>query len=484
MSSTEPTSLAGRDRRAPTGRSNGGPTPPAEQVLLSGWGRTAPTWARLLRPRAAEEVSDALARISAASGGLIARGAGRSYGDAAQNAGGTVLDASALRGIMALDHERGLVRARAGTTFAELLLHLAAHGLTLAVVPGTRHLTVGGAIASDVHGKNHPRDGSLARQLDSFTLCTPAAGPLAVSAQLHPDLFHATVGGMGLTGVVLDATLHTTPMHSSQTLADTDRLGSLEDALALMASSEEHRYAIAWVDLLAEGAAFGRCVLTRSEEAPAAEPGEGLRGAAPRRGAPFSARPLLGVPAGFPGGLLRPATVRAFNALHWRSAPRRGRGRRLSMSANLFPLDAVGHWSRLYGPGGLIQYQFALPRGAEQTLLRAVHALRRRRQPMYLAVLKRFGPAAGGPLSFPIEGFTLAIDLPAGAPGLSSSLDEVDELLAAAGGRVYLAKDARLRPETLAAMYPELERFRELRARVDPDGVLRSDMARRLGLCR
>jgi decaprenylphospho-beta-D-ribofuranose 2-oxidase len=153
------------------------------------------------------------------------------------------------------------------------------------------------------------------------------------------------------------------------------------------------------------------------------------------------------------------------------------------MSAQLFPLDALGNWNRLYGPGGLVQYQLAVPRGREETLRRAILELRERRLPMYLAVLKRFGPAGKGLMSFPVEGWTLAIDLPADAPGLYGALDDMDELVAEAGGRIYLAKDARLGPEMLAAMYPGLERFRELRDRLDPRGAMRSDLARRLGLC-
>jgi decaprenylphospho-beta-D-ribofuranose 2-oxidase len=459
----------------------------SQPVLLSGWGRTAPTRARMLRPRTAAEVASALARP--AEGGLIARGAGRSYGDAAQNGGGAVLDATALRGDLTLDSERGLVRTGAGTTFAELLLYLAGQGLTLPVVPGTRHLTVGGAIASDVHGKNHPRDGSLARQLESFELCTPADGPVEVSAQLDPDLFHATAGGMGLTGVVTVATLRTMPLRAAHARADIVRTESLEDALALMARNSDHRYAIAWVDLLAEGPACGRSVVTRSvegspgERAPRRPPGAAPGGVGSAGGAPFPVRPRISVPRGFPRRVLRPATVRAFNALHWRSAPRSERGRMMTMSAHLFPLDVLGDWNRLYGPGGLLQYQFVIPRGREDVLLQAIHELRERRLPMYLAVLKRFGSGSGGLLSFPIEGWTMAVDLPADAPGLRGALDEVDELIADAGGRIYLAKDARLRPQTLAAMYPGLERFRELRARVDPQGTLRSDMARRLELC-
>jgi decaprenylphospho-beta-D-ribofuranose 2-oxidase len=467
----------------------------------------------MLRPRTAEEVAHVLGappttpadRSTGRAGrdGTIARGAARSYGDAAQNAGGTVIDTTALREPIAEDPDGSSVRVGAGVTFGRLLVWLAARGLTLPVVPGTRHLTVGGAIASDVHGKNHPRDGSFARHVRSFTLCTPADGPLLVSNQLHPELFHATLGGMGLTGVVVEATLRLAPLRNPRAVADIDRLDTLELAVAAVAAEQSHRYTIAWVDLLSEGSAFGRAVLTRSDEGPAIEvAGEG-GGGLPRRllgvatkmraggtdaTTPISLRPRVTVPRGFPAGVLRPAAVRAFNALHWHAAPRRARGRTLSMSAQLFPLDALGEWSRLYGPAGMVQYQFALPRGEEQTLLRVVHLLRARRAPMYLAVLKRFGPGGrasdkGGPLSFPIEGFTLAIDLPAGAPGLHRALDDADELVAGAGGRVYLAKDSRLRPAMLAAMYPRLERFRELRGQVDPDGVLRSDMGRRLGLC-
>ncbi len=487
-----------------------------DDVVLSGWGRTAPTRARLVRPRNAEEIAQEIAAGAARAGGVIARGAGRSYGDAAQNRGGCVLDATGVRGVLALDTRREEVRVAAGTTFAELLLYLAPRELTLPVVPGTRHVTVGGAIASDVHGKNHPRDGSLGRHVRSFTLCTPTSGPVFVSGDLEgegeggrasdAELFDATVGGMGLTGVIAEATLRVVPMRTPLALADVDRTESFAEALALMSERGGHRYSIAWIDLLAEGAAFGRAIVTRSDEAPAqmrdrefapdatrSAPGGRARGSRPRAGVPFAPRsrhavpfalrPRVAVPGGFPGGILRPATVRAFNALHWRSAPRRERGRVLSMSAQLFPLDVLGDWNRLYGAGGLVQYQLAVPCGREETLERVIARLRARRLPMYLAVLKRFGPAGRGLMSFPLEGWTLAIDFPAHAPGLYEALDEVDALVAEAGGRIYLAKDARLRGEMLAAMYPQLGRFRELRGRLDPEGLMRSDLARRLGLC-
>ena len=448
----------------------GGTRPPESQTLLSGWGRTSPTRARLVRPRTAEQLAELVCGRPA--GGTIPRGAGRSYGDPAQNAGGTVLDMKALAGIHGLDADRGEVRAGAGTSFEELLVHLADHGLTLPVVPGTRYLTVGGAIASDIHGKNHLQAGSIARQLRSFTLCTPADGSIEVSRESHGELFDATVGGMGLTGALIAATLRTIPLRRPYAVADIDRVASLEDALELIQDGDRS-HSIAWLDLLADGSGFARAVVTRSCEGPERAEAGPLR---------LANRPPLAVPRGFPGGLLRPATVRAFNTALWHRSPRRARGRTLDIAAQLFPLDRVADWNRLYGPGGLMQYQFAVPRGQERTLRGVLEILRAARLPMFLAALKRFGPGSGGMLSFPLEGWTLAIDLPADAPGLRPALDRADELVVSVAGRVYLAKDARMRPATLAAMYDQLPRFREIRARVDPHETLRSDMARRLGL--
>ncbi|HEV2997483.1 MAG TPA: D-arabinono-1,4-lactone oxidase, partial [Solirubrobacteraceae bacterium] len=246
---------------------------------------------------------------------------------------------------------------------------------------------------------------------------------------------------------------------------------------------------LAWVDLMARGSALGRSVVTRAEEAPAEE---GRPGVGPARGgsahgvpgSPFRAHPRVSVPSWFPAGALRPGTVGAFNELYWRRTPRRRRGERLGLASHLFPLDAIGGWNRLYGPGGLVQYQFVVPIGEEETLIAAVRRLRERGLPMYLAVLKRLGAGSGGLLSFPIAGWTLAIDLPADAPGLRATLAELDVMVAGAGGRVYLAKDACLRAETFREMYPKLDRFQAVRERVDPGGVLRSDLGARLGLCR
>ena len=455
------------------------------QRLLCGWGRTSPSRARVIAARSPEEVVEALAAQSPAGGGVIARGAGRSYGDAAQNGGGDVIDITAMNRILSIDHEQRLITAQAGVTIAQLMVGLAAHGLALPVVPGTRHVTLAGAIASDIHGKNHHRDGGFGRYVSSLSLCTPTGACMEVSAEIDPELFHATLGGMGLTGVIVQATLRAEPLATPWVAADIDRTEGFEQTLALMAGEERHRYSVAWLDLLADGPRMGRAVVSRADPWPcesATGPARGLRrirGAYPGR---LTRRPALEVPSGFPAALLRPRGLRAFNALRWRAAPRRERGRALALAPFFFPLDGLGEWNRLYGSAGLIQYQFVIPSGRETALLRCIELLRTRRLPVYLAVFKRLGAESGGPLSFPLEGWTLAIDLPAAWPGLRPALDELDEVVAGSGGRVYLSKDARLGRDVMATMYPELDRFHALRAKVDPNGVLRSDLSRRLGL--
>lgn len=450
---------------------------------LSGWGRTTSGSCQVIQPRETADVLDALA--SSGSRGMIARGSGRSYGDAAQNDGGTVLDMTTLDQILWIDPQRRLVRAQAGATIAQLMARLAEYGLTLPVVPGTRYVTLAGAIASDIHGKNHHCDGSFARYVVSLLLCTAAGEVMELTPESEPDLLYATLGGMGLTGVVLEATLEAEPLSSPWVAADTDRTDGLEQTLQLMSSVERRRYSVAWLDLLAGGAQMGRAIVSRADPLP-----DGYTAMVrPRRmrGAGYPSAllhgPTLEVPQRFPGGLLNERGVRAFNAMRWQLAPRRERARPLGMVPYFFPLDAVGDWNRLYGAAGLIQYQFVMPSGEESALERCFRLIQLRRLPVYLAVFKRFGPQFGGPLSFPLEGWTLAVDIPAGAPGVRAALTELDEVVAGAGGRVYLSKDARMSREALTSMYPALERFREQRARVDPQGIMRSDLALRLGLC-
>jgi len=453
---------------------------PDAPTRLSGWGRTSPSWCTVATPRSSADVLELLERQARSGGSAIARGAGRSYGDAAQNEAGTVLDMTALADVVAIDAEAGTVTAQAGCTLARLMDALAPLGLTLPVLPGTRYVTLGGAVASDIHGKNHHRDGALGRHVVGLKVCTPARGCVDVSPQDDPELFFATLGGMGLTGIVVEASLRTFPLGRGLVSVDIDRTNGLSETLELMAAREHHRYSVAWLDLLAPASGAGRAIVTHADLIE--EPG-GSRGGRAARTRPLASEPVARVPGWFPGALLHPRLVRSLNAAYWRRAPRRARGREVSLAKYFFPLDGVGEWNRAYGSAGLIQYQFVVPDDQVDVLVRGVELLRARDLPVYLAVCKRMGPPSGGPLSFPLQGWTLAIDLPAACEGLRRALDELDEMVAAGGGRVYLSKDARMRPAALEAMYTELDRFRETRARVDPGELLQSDLARRVGLC-
>lgn len=443
--------------------------------LLCGWGRTSLTAAQVRAESDIEGVVELLSNSRAR--GAIARGLGRSYGDAAQNAGGLVLDMTALSGVCDLDIARGTVTAFAGTSLGLLMHALLPLGWFVAVTPGTRHVTVGGAIAADIHGKNHHREGSFCDHVDSLELLTPDGKRRRITPKDDPDIFAATAGGMGLTGIVLEATMRLLPVETSRVRVDTDRAQNLDETMALMESGDAgYRYSVAWIDCLARGRRLGRSVLTRGDHAgidelPPAKRGDPLA---------FGPRSLARVPSWMPGVVNR-MSVRAFNEMWFRRAPRRERGALKSIPSFFHPLDAIEDWNRLYGKGGFVQYQFVVPFGAEDVLRRVLERVSSTGYPSFLAVLKRFGPGHGM-LSFPAPGWTLALDIPARIPGLGPFLDSLDISVAAAGGRVYLAKDSRMRPEALEAMYPELDGWREIRATLDPRGVMRSDLDRRLGL--
>ncbi|MGH4034298.1 FAD-binding protein [Actinomycetota bacterium Odt1-20B] len=451
------------------------PTPASDVASVSGWGRTAPTTARMVRPRSPEEAAAAL-RACGERGG-IARGLGRAYGDAAQNAGGAVFDMTAMDRVHAIDADAGTVVCDAGVSLHRLMEVLLPLGWFVPVTPGTRYVTVGGAIGADIHGKNHHVSGSFSRHVHSLDLLTADGSVRTV--ERGSDLFDATAGGMGLTGVILTATIQLQPVETSLMTVDTERATDLDDLMArLTATDHRYRYSVAWIDLLARGAAMGRSVLTRGDHAPL----DALTGRA--RKAPLGFRPgqLPAAPSFVPEGLLGKKSVGLFNELWYRKAPRSRTGELQKMSTFFHPLDGVPHWNRIYGRSGFVQYQFVVGYGKEEALRRIVRRISERGCPSFLAVLKRFGGGDPGWLSFPMPGWTLALDIPANLPGLGGFLDELDEEVAGADGRIYLAKDSRVRPEMLAAMYPRLGDFRALRSELDPRGVFRSDLSRRLSL--
>ena len=445
--------------------------PPTIPTSLTGWGGGPGVAARILRPREEEALIRAVSALRAAPGqGAIPRGMGRSYGDAAQLAGGVVLDTSQLKDF-SLDTETGVVVAQAGVTLGELLAEVVPAGWMVPVVPGTQHVTVAGAIASDIHGKNHGTAGTFGSYVRSLGLLTAAGETVTLGRGEDDEALLATIGGMGLTGVILWAEVALAPVQSALLSVDVDRVDDLDAALEVLSEpGGPHR--VAWVDLL--GRRPWRGIVTRAEHAAGQGRPDGAAGAT----VPARAR----VPAGFPAGLLHPATVLAQNELRLRLAPRRERGRLERLGAHMFPLDGLEAWPHLYGPGGFVQYQLVVPRGAEAVLSQTAERLRRARVPCYLAVLKDFGPANDAPLSFPFAGWTLALDLPRSADNLLPVLDELDELVGQAGGRVYLTKDSRLRPETVAAMYPRLAEWRQARDQLDPEGLWRSDLSERTHL--
>ncbi len=448
--------------------------------LLTGWGRTAPSRAEVARPVTADEVVE-LVGTGARSRGVVARGLGRSYGDAAQNGGGEVIDLTGLTRVLAFDGVAGVITVEAGLSLDALLRLIVPLGWFVAVTPGTRFVTVGGAIASDIHGKNHHVEGSFTQHVTELALLTGDGSVLT----LHPDdpAFQATAGGMGLTGIVLQATLRLLPIETSRVAVDTEQIADLETLMARMVEGDDsYRYSVAWVDTLATGSSLGRSVLTRGDHARLDELPAGGR----RAPLAFAPSVRLAAPSAVPNGLLNVATVRAFNELWFRRAglgrgagPHRGIE---TISTFFHPLDGVRGWNSLYGSRGFVQHQFVVPTEAGSVVRTALERLSAARTPSFLAVLKRFGAAGPGPLSFPSPGWTLALDIPAGLPGLSQLLDGLDELVAAAGGRVYLSKDARLRPDLLSEMYPRLPEWREFRDKLDPGRVFGSDLGRRLEL--
>lgn len=448
-------------------------------VPLTGRGRAAPTAALLLRPRSFEEAAEAVRDCGRR--GAIARGRGRAPGDDARDAGGAVLDMTALDRVHAIDASGGTVLCDAGITLhhlAELLLPL---GWFVPVPPGAQRITVGGALGADLHGANHHRAGSFARHVLAFELLT-ADGAVHVVDRGTP-LFDATTGGLGLTGVVLTATVQLQPVTTALLLTGSARATDLDDLMARLCDADaRHTYATARVDLLARGAATGRGTVLHADHAPP----EALPARLARR--PLAARPHLPLAPRLPPGLVpqgaagHPLGRRALGLvqeLRHRAAPD-GRAGALRGLATTLPVLDAGH--ALGRGGGTVAYRCAVGHGEEDVVRQIVRRVAERGYAARPGLLKRFGEGSPGWLSFPTRGWGLSLELPLATPALAPLLDELDERVAAAGGRVRLAPGSRPRPELLSAMYPLLDDFRELRAAVDPSSVFTSDLARRLGL--
>jgi decaprenylphospho-beta-D-ribofuranose 2-oxidase len=444
---------------------------------LSGWGRTEPTVAEVAEPRSADEVAALVKGVPAA--GVIARGLGRSYNNAAQNDGGLVISTAGMTDVLAFDRASGVVTCEAGVSLEQLMVRLLPSGWFVPVSPGTRQVTVGGAIAADVHGKNHHSAGSFARHVLSFDLLTADGGVRTVTPQSDAELFWGTAGGMGLTGIILRATLAMKKVDTSRLIVDTVRTADIDETMAyLAATDDDYDYTVAWTDCLATRGSLGRSVITSGDFATIGE----LRYR--DRGKPLAFKPsaLIGAPPVFASGLINARTVALLNEAWFRKAPRRRTGEIQTIGQFFHPLDGIRNWNRVYGPAGFLQYQYVVPFEADEVVWRSLERISALRAPSFVTVLKRFGAGDSGMLSFPMPGWTLALDFPSRTPWLRPLLSELDEMVLEAGGRLYLAKDSRIPAEMMPAMYPRYEDFSRLRAKVDPAGVFASDLSRRLNL--
>ncbi|MEY2973984.1 MAG: hypothetical protein RIR49_404, partial [Actinomycetota bacterium] len=409
--------------------------------------------------------------------GVVARGLGRAYGDAAQNAGGDLVRLMGDR--IDLDEATGVVRVDAGVSFDDLLRRTVPSGWFVPVTPGTRFVTVGGAVAADVHGKNHHRDSSIGAWVDRLDMVLASGEQVTVSPDVDGELFWATVGGMGLTGVIVSVTLRLIPIATSRVRVDTRRFDHIDALMAAMVERDaDHRYSVAWVDATVTGRHLGRGVVTWGDHADV----DDLPARARRDPLAYSPSQRLGVP-GVVGtvGVVNRWTAAAFAAAWFRRAPTSRDGEIQSIPAFFHPLDGVADWNRVYGRRGFVQYQFVVPDTAADTVPRALDRVAATRPGDFLNVLKRFGPAGDAMLSFPTAGWTLTLDLPV-VDDLGVLLVDLDAMVLAAGGRVYLAKDAQTTPAMITAGYPRLDQWRAVRDRVDPDRVFTSDLARRLDL--
>lgn len=447
---------------------------------LSGWGRTAWTVADVISTNDPNLIRQTVA--SSGERGVIARGLGRSYGAAAQNAGGTVIEMANEgdpMGIDAiLDPISGVLDVAAGVSLDSILRLCVPRGWFVPVTPGTRFVTVGGAISSDIHGKNHHLDGSFGQHVLSMSVLLASGEVVELSPEKNPAWFWATVGGMGLTGIILRATVSMLPIESAKVRVETERLENFDAVCAAMSSDsadDDYRYSVCWVDLLATGSSMGRGVLTRGDHATASEVDSDEPCA-------YDPRLTVSAPGWVPNGLLNKFSIKVFNEAWYRKAPSKRHVGIESIPAFFHPLDGVNKWNRLYGNQGFIQYQFIVPLDRTDVLRKVIETFSTAGVGSFLAVLKRMGPQNASPMSFPTEGWTLTLDIAAGIKGLAELLAKVDVMVLDAGGRHYLAKDSHVSPSAVRRGYPRLDEWMTTQQQMDPTGVWRSDLARRLGL--
>jgi decaprenylphospho-beta-D-ribofuranose 2-oxidase len=445
---------------------------------LMGWGRTAPSVAAVLSTPDVDTLAKAVTQADAR--GVIARGLGRSYGDNAQNGGGLVVDMTALNRIHTIDADTHLVDVDAGVNLDQLMRAALPMGLWVPVLPGTRQVTIGGAIACDIHGKNHHSAGSFGNHVRSMDLLT-ADGDISrlTPGGADSDLFWATVGGNGLTGIILRATIAMTPTETAYFIADGDVTSGLDETIAIHSDGSEsnYTYSSAWFDAISAPPKLGRAAISRGSLATLDQLPKKLQ----RNPLKFDAPQLLTIPDIVPNGMLvSKYTFGPIGELWYRKSGTY-RGKVQNLTQFYHPLDMFGEWNRAYGPAGFGQYQFVVPTEAVEEFKAILVDIQRSGHYSFLNVFKLFGPGNLAPLSFPIPGWNVCVDFPI-KPGLNEFLNDLDRRVLEFGGRLYTAKDSRTTAEMFHAMYPRIDEWIAVRRKVDPEGVFVSDMARRLEL--
>ncbi|ADE15269.1 FAD linked oxidase domain protein [Nitrosococcus halophilus Nc 4] len=441
--------------------------------VISGWGRYPVAESILVRPEQMRQV-----RMPEGDS-LICRGQGRSYGDAAISSQGWVMLTERLNRFLAFDSVTGLLTAEAGVTLAEILETFVPRGWFPTVTPGTQYVSLGGAVAADVHGKNHHHGGTFAAHVTELELILADGRRQRCSPGKNEALFWATVGGMGLTGIITEVSFRLMPIETAAIVAQHYAAPDLETTFKWLEDADhDDQYSVAWIDCAGRGRQLGRGIVMGGHHAGRDElPSDWEEPLG------FSPRQPKNVPFDLPRFVLNRFTVAAFNEHYYRRQGSKKRPFVTNCHDFFYPLDALNDWNRLYGKRGFLQYQVAIPEPHAYEGMRCLlESLASSRQPSFLAVLKRLGPGNAAPLSFPLAGYTLALDLPMAGEKVLNLLRRLDELVLEYGGRVYLAKDARLSPESLRTMYPRLGEWQQIKRMVDPEGRFQSDLSRRLQL--
>jgi decaprenylphospho-beta-D-ribofuranose 2-oxidase len=432
------------------------------EIDYTGWGRVQKARAKMARPEKTSVLADVFKE-----GPAPAIGALRSYGDAALNDGGAAINMTRLDRFIGFDAGTGVLEAEAGATITDILSTFAPRGWMPTVMPGTGFATLGGCIANDVHGKNHHGAGTFGEHVVSIDLLMADGETRTLTPKDNKNLFRATVGGIGQTGVIVSAKIQMQPCSSRLIQVDERRAGDLAGFLEMLKASTA-TYCVGWIDATAKGDNLGRGILeeaelTSSQMAP-------------------ELRKSRRVPMDAPGFALSPPVVRQFNKLYFNRIPADGRGVLRSLEDFFFPLDKIHDWNRLYGKRGFHQFQCVLPDAtAKETLTDMLRRISRAGLASPLAVLKRTGAGQAGHLSFPMQGFTLALDF-ANAPGAGELVQELNRLTASAGGRVYFAKDSLATAQEVAGMYPDLADWQQVVNEADPTHAFETDLTRRLNL--